>query len=81
MSGAPNKKTKLRSAEVDTALHVIKGAAVKVLHTPLTTSVEFRSKTQGRILVQYESDTAPTPQQINEIQALANQKIKENVHV
>lgn len=38
---------KHRTPQVATALHILKGAVVKVLHTPLTTSVKYEGKTRG----------------------------------
>ncbi len=43
---APSKKN--RTAAVCTALHVVKGAIVKVFGTPVTTAVTFNSKTVGK---------------------------------
>jgi len=42
-----------RTPEVDTALHVIKGAIVKVLHTPITVTTASK-KNEGRLTVEYE---------------------------
>ena len=38
---------KNRTPEVCTALHIVKGALVKVFNTPLTTAVVFNNKTCG----------------------------------
>ncbi len=43
---APSKKN--RTAAVCTALHVVKGAIVKVFGAPVTTAVTFNSKTVGK---------------------------------
>ena len=80
MSQKPNKKTKLRNAEVDTTLHIIKGAIVQVLNTPLTVSVDFRGKTQGRITVEYNGPN-PTDQQIKEIEDKSNEIVNKNLPV
>jgi len=74
------KVQKPRIPEVNTALHVIKGAIVKVLHTPLTTSTEAQKKNEGRIAVEY-SGPSPSKEQLNQIEKLANDKIKENVDI
>jgi hypothetical protein len=44
-SGPVVKKN--RTPEVCTALHIVKGALVKVFNTPLTTAVVFNNKTCG----------------------------------
>eukprot|EP01089_Gocevia_fonbrunei_P021700 TRINITY_DN851_c0_g1_i1.p1 TRINITY_DN851_c0_g1~~TRINITY_DN851_c0_g1_i1.p1 ORF type:complete len:265 (-),score=57.57 TRINITY_DN851_c0_g1_i1:30-824(-) len=71
---------KKRTDEVCTALHVVKGAIVTVLKTPLTTSVRFDSAYQGRVCVQY-AGTPPTEAQVKEIQRLSNKKIKDSVEI
>jgi len=63
------------------ALHVVKGALVKVLKTPLTTGVTVSSRTKGRISVEYNEQNAPTKEQVDEIEKLMNQKIKQNVPI
>jgi len=72
---------KVRHPDVNTALHVLKGAIVKVLHTPLTTGTEAQKKNEGRISVEYSLDNAPTKEQLNKIEELANDKIKEKVEI
>jgi len=66
---------------VDTSLHIIKGAAVKVLGTPLTCSVEFTSATKGKLCVQYEKEEKVSDEMLKEIEKLSNEKIKQNVPV
>jgi alanyl-tRNA synthetase len=63
---------------IDSALHVLKGAAQKVLDTSLTASV-YAEESRGRLTVEY--DGSPTEEQIAEIEALANQKIAEDVPI
>ena len=64
--------------KIDSALHVLKGAVQKVLDTPLTTSV-YAEGNKGRLTVEYEGDTSE--EQIRDIEALANQKIREDVAI
>jgi len=66
---------------VDTSLHIIKGAAVKVLGTPLTCSVEFTSATKGKLCVQYEKEEKVSDDMLKEIEKLSNEKIKQNVPI
>lgn len=54
---------------------------MKVLHTPLTTSTDAQKKDEGRIAVEYSLPNPPTQQQLDQIQELANNKIKENVEI
>jgi len=68
-----------RTPEVDTALHVIKGAIVKVLHTPITVTTASK-KNEGRLTVEYELGKI-TDEQLKKIEELSNQKIRENVPV
>jgi alanyl-tRNA synthetase len=64
--------------KVDSALHVLKGAAQKILNTTLTTSV-YAEGNSGRLTV--ECEEKPTEQQIRGIEQLANNKIQENVPI
>lgn len=64
--------------QIDTALHILKGAVQKVLNTPITTGV-YAEDNNGRLTV--ECNTKPTEEQIQEIEKLANQKIEENVEI
>ncbi|MGA1822902.1 MAG: alanyl-tRNA editing protein [Thermoplasmatota archaeon] len=64
--------------DIDSALHVIKGAVQKVTGAVLTTSV-FAEGNRGRLTVEY--DGKPTPGEIAEIERLANEKISENVEI
>jgi alanyl-tRNA synthetase len=77
-SGPVVKKN--RTPEVCTALHIVKGALVKVFNTPLTTAVVFNNKTNGRIAVHYEGD-APSQDLIKKVEDLANEKVLENAPV
>ncbi|WP_457753723.1 alanyl-tRNA editing protein [Thermococcus sp.] len=65
-----------------TALHVVKGAVVKVLgeKAKWTASV-YVSGNHGRLTVKF--DRKPTQEEITEIERLANEKVKENapIHV
>ena len=63
---------------IDSALHVLKGAVQKVLGTPLTTSV-YAEGNKGRLTVEHEG--SPTAEQMQEVEALANSKISENVPI
>jgi alanyl-tRNA synthetase len=71
---------KNRTPEVCTALHIVKGALVKVFNTPLTTAVVFNNKTCGRIAVHYEGD-APSQDLLKQVEDLANEKVLENAPV
>jgi alanyl-tRNA synthetase len=64
--------------EVDSALHVLKGAVQSVLGTPLTTST-YGEGSHGRLTVEYEGK--PTDEQMREIERLANGKIHEDVPI
>ncbi|AHF80453.1 alanyl-tRNA editing protein [Thermococcus paralvinellae] len=63
-----------------TALHVIKGAVVKVLgeKAKWTASV-YVNGNHGRLTVKF--GRKPTPKEIAEIERLANEKVKENVPI
>ena len=61
-----------------TALHVLKGAAVKVLGIKWTTGVSVKGN-HGRLTVQCEQK--PTDEEILRIEEEANNKIRENVPV
>lgn len=63
-----------------TALHIVKGAVVKVLgeKAKWTASV-YVSGNHGRLTVKF--DRKPTPEEIAEIERLANEKVKENVPI
>lgn len=64
--------------KIDSALHVLKGSVQKVLNATLTTSV-YAEGNKGRLKVEYEGKL--TEEQIQEIEKLANDKIKENVPI
>jgi len=61
-----------------TALHVLKGAAAKVLGVKWTTGVNVNGN-HGRLTVQ--CDRKPTDEEILRIQKEANSKIQENVPI
>ncbi|WP_456320803.1 alanyl-tRNA editing protein [Palaeococcus sp. (in: euryarchaeotes)] len=61
-----------------TALHVVKGAVVKVLGAKWTASV-YTNGNHGRLTVKF--NRKPTNEEINEIERLANEKVKENVPI
>jgi alanyl-tRNA synthetase len=61
-----------------TALHVLKGSAVKVLGAKWTAGVSVKGN-HGRLTLQF--DRKPTPQEIIRIEELANLKIQEDVPV
>jgi len=75
-----DKKSK-RSPANDTALHVIKGALIKVLgpEAKLTTAVAFSSPTKASILIQYDKEVGE--EERASIQKEANEIIKRNVDV
>jgi alanyl-tRNA synthetase len=68
----------ISNPKVDSALHVLKGAAEKIINTPLTTGV-YADGSRGRLTVEYEGK--PTEEQMQEIERLANKKIEENVPI
>lgn len=45
---AASSRDRLRSAEVASALHVLKGAMVKALNTPMTTTTKYDAKDKGK---------------------------------
>ena len=61
-----------------TALHVLKGAVVKVLGVRWTAGVHVKGN-HGRLTLQY--DRKPTPEEVTRIEELANSKIKEDAPV
>jgi alanyl-tRNA synthetase len=61
-----------------TALHVLKGAVVKVLGAKWTAGVHVKGN-HGRLTLQY--DRKPTPEEVTRIEELANSKIREDVPV
>ena len=65
-------KIKCHTPIVDTALHVVKAAAIQVLNTPLTVSVSYRNAKQGRLVLDFPGETAPTEDQQKEIERIAN---------
>ena len=68
----------LKSSLIDSALHVIKGAAQKVIGTTLTTGV-YEEGNNGRLTV--ECFKNPTEEEIARIQSEINAKINENVPI
>ncbi|MDH5201035.1 MAG: alanyl-tRNA editing protein [Candidatus Bathyarchaeota archaeon] len=61
-----------------TALHVLKGAVVRVLGAEWTSGVSVDGS-QGRLTVQF--DRKPTDEELAEIEELANAKIREDAPV
>jgi alanyl-tRNA synthetase len=61
-----------------TALHVLKGAAVKVLGSKWTAGV-YVKENHGRLALQY--DRKPTHEELTKIEELANAKIQEDAPV
>lgn len=66
---------------MDTALHILKGAIVTVLKTPLTIAIQCAKADEGRISVEYQPAEKPSDEQVRLIEQLANKKIQENVPV
>ncbi|ASJ07723.1 alanyl-tRNA editing protein AlaX [Thermococcus siculi] len=63
-----------------TALHVVKGAAVKVLGEDAKwTASTYVKDNRGVLTVKF--NRKPTPEEIAEIERLANEKVRENVPV
>ena len=61
-----------------TALHVLKGAVVKVLGARWTAGVHVKGN-HGRLTLQF--DRKPTPEEVTRIEELANSKIMEDALV
>jgi alanyl-tRNA synthetase len=61
-----------------TALHVLKGAVVKVLGARWTAGVHVKGN-HGRLSLQF--DRKPTPEEVTRIEELANSKIKEDTPI
>jgi len=76
-----DKGKKAKDPLTDTALHVLKGAVVRVLNTPITTSTDCKNKTKAKLAVEYNLPNKPSEEQVMEIEDLANKKIRENVEV
>ncbi len=70
----------MEEVRTHTALHILKGAVVKVLgeRAKWTASV-YWSGNHGRLTVQF--DRKPTQEEIEEIERLANEKVRENAPV
>lgn len=66
---------------IDTALHIVKGAAVKVLETPLTVSVSYRNATEGRLVLTYTDQQPPAQGKIQQIEQLANEIVEKKIKV
>ncbi len=64
--------------KVDSALHILKGSVQAVLNVTLTTNV-YSEGNKGRLTIEFEEK--PTDSQLEEIEKLANNKIKENVPI
>ncbi|EGC39660.1 hypothetical protein DICPUDRAFT_85978 [Dictyostelium purpureum] len=71
--------SKPRDSITDSACHVLKGAIVKILNTPLTISVDCTNSKKGRISVEYDQADKPTAEIIQQIEDEANKIIKENL--
>eukprot|EP01088_Endostelium_zonatum_P003148 TRINITY_DN1426_c0_g1_i1.p1 TRINITY_DN1426_c0_g1~~TRINITY_DN1426_c0_g1_i1.p1 ORF type:complete len:255 (+),score=55.83 TRINITY_DN1426_c0_g1_i1:19-783(+) len=72
---------KKHSVEVDSALHVVKGAIVKTVGTPVTTKVSYDNKTQGRIAVHWEKPDSVSAEDKKQIERLSNLKLKEGLDI
>jgi len=64
--------------KIDSALHVLKGAAQKVLNATITTGV-YAENNHGKLTVEFNRNI--NEQEILEIEKQANDKIKENVPI
>ena len=69
------------SPTLDTALHVAKGAIVKIFNTPVTASVTYTKPKEARILVDYPFPEQPTAEQLKQAENLANEIIEKNLPV
>ncbi|KYR02229.1 putative alanyl-tRNA synthetase [Tieghemostelium lacteum] len=70
---------KAREPSSDSACHVVKGALVTVLNTPITISVDCSNAKKGRIAVEYHGTEKPKEDIVKKIQDEANRIIKENI--
>jgi alanyl-tRNA synthetase len=68
----------VKNPKVDSALHVIKGAVQKVTGATVTTAVGVEGNL-GRLAVEFDRDLREDEKK--RIEALANEKIKENVEI
>ncbi|HLD05017.1 MAG TPA: alanyl-tRNA editing protein [Candidatus Nanoarchaeia archaeon] len=68
----------IKNSKIDSALHVLKGAAQNVLGTTLTTNV-YEEGDKGRLTV--ECTQKPTEEDIQEVEVQANAKILENIPI
>jgi alanyl-tRNA synthetase len=68
----------VKNPKVDSALHVIKGAVQKVTGATVTTAVGA-DRNLGRLTVEFDRDLREDEKQ--EIEELANEKIRENVEI
>eukprot|EP01116_Phalansterium_solitarium_P001012 TRINITY_DN10822_c0_g1_i1.p1 TRINITY_DN10822_c0_g1~~TRINITY_DN10822_c0_g1_i1.p1 ORF type:complete len:262 (-),score=91.21 TRINITY_DN10822_c0_g1_i1:44-829(-) len=73
-------RERVRVPEVDTAVHIVKGAIVKVFNAPVTVTTQCSKPDEGRITVMY-SGAAPTAQQLADVQLAANERIAAGVDV
>ena len=64
--------------QTHTALHVLKGAVVRVLGARWTSGVHVKEN-HGRLTLQF--DRKPTPEEVTRIEELANSKIREDAPV
>ncbi|EGG16336.1 putative alanyl-tRNA synthetase [Cavenderia fasciculata] len=71
--------SKVRDPITDTACHILKGAVVTVLGTPVTASVECNNKVKGRLTVEYDSDVKPSDENVKRIEKEANNIVKANL--
>jgi len=79
-SNQKERTVKPKFPEVNTALHIIKGAIVKVLHTPITTTTDATKENEGRITVEYDGPE-PGKDLLEKIEKFANDKILQNVDI
>jgi alanyl-tRNA synthetase len=76
-----SKVDKMRTPELATACQVIKAACQKVLQTSTTFGFSYTSATKGRFSVCYESETSPTPTQVQEVDKVCNALIAEDLPI
>merc|ERR1711934_1114515 len=76
----PQGKPKRWSPEVDSALHVLKGAVVAVLNYPVTSAVQYSNARSGRLAVMIVGDVQePTQEQLKQIEERANECIARDI--
>jgi len=64
-----------QTPQMDTALHVVKGAIAAVLDTPITDNITYQGGNKAKFSVVFLQKEEPKPEQIEKIKALVNEFI------